>query len=123
MSLTVSGKKKMRLTLSQPQDQSISNQLISSLQEEKYGCNIFCCDKDETRADVDGGYSSAEQSSFELSQTPSRKSLIWRRVFGERWEETDQTHLHEYFGVNQGRCGWWLLMCSLLLNCPSQITS
>jgi hypothetical protein len=37
-SLTVSWKKKMRLTLSQPQDQPVSSQLISSLQEEKHGC-------------------------------------------------------------------------------------
>ena len=36
--LTVSWKRRMRLTLSQPQDQPVSSQLISSLQEKKHGC-------------------------------------------------------------------------------------
>ena len=37
-SLTVSWKKRMRLSLSHPQDPPISNQQICRLHEEKYGC-------------------------------------------------------------------------------------
>ena len=108
-------------SFSQPQDQPVSNQLISSLQEEKYVCQKWfklSCPRNESprmAANVIRMQPGSTQmvvtlvqdikSSFELFIPDTIQKCILdctnlegRRVFGERWKEIDQTHLHDFFG-------------------------